>query len=231
MLHNSKGIALSYIKYKETSIIVKVYTELFGIQSYLVNGVRSSKSRVNRIALFQPLTLLDMIVYHKSKTDTLHRLSEVRNIYPFSSLPFDMVKTSLAIFMTELLVKCLREEEANPSLFDFLQRAIVGLEESSDGLESFHLFFMCQLATYLGFEIASASSFSNLLREYRYSDPPDQKSMANVSALINGDVSELKLAGKEARKRLLSQLIFYYRTHLDNFGDLKSLDVLKTVLR
>jgi DNA repair protein RecO (recombination protein O) len=75
MLHKTRGIALNYIRYRESSIIAKIYTEAFGIQSYIVNGVRSSKSKMNRIALFQPLTLLDMVVYHKSKEATIHRIS------------------------------------------------------------------------------------------------------------------------------------------------------------
>ena len=71
MLYKTRGIALNYIRYRESSIIAKIYTEAFGIQSYIVNGVRSSKSKTNRIALFQPLTLLDMVVYHKSKEETM----------------------------------------------------------------------------------------------------------------------------------------------------------------
>jgi DNA repair protein RecO (recombination protein O) len=231
MLHKTKGVVLNYLKYKESSIIAKVYTERFGIQSYVVNGVRSSKAKVNRIALFQPLTLLDMVVYHKSKLDTLHRLSEVRNLYPFSQLPFDIVKTSLALFITELLGKCLKEEEANPLLFEFLQRAVVELDETSEGLESFHLFFMCRLAGFLGFEVESMEHFTALLGEYRYSDLPDARLKESLFHLFAGDVDALRMAGKTSRARILAQLIFYYRTHMEGFGDIKSLDILKTVLR
>jgi DNA repair protein RecO (recombination protein O) len=84
MLHKTRGIGLSYLRYRESSIITKIYTEAFGIQTYIVNGVRSSKSKNNRIALFQPLTLLDMVVYHKNKEDTVHRISELKCYAPFS---------------------------------------------------------------------------------------------------------------------------------------------------
>lgn len=231
MLHKTRGIVLSYIKYKESSIIVKVYTELFGIQSYVVNGVRSSKSKGNRIALFQPLTLLDMVVYYKSKTDSLHRLSEVRNLHPFSSLPFDIAKTSLALFITEILVKCLKEEEANPPFFEFLLHAVSELDGLTEGLESYHLFFMHRLAGYLGFGIFSAEEFVDILREYRYSELPDQRMVTLIRALIAGNIEDLKQGGKERRAQLLSLMIFYYRTHIEGFGDVKSLDVLKAILR
>lgn len=231
MLHKTRGIVLSYIRFRETSIIAKVYTEVFGIQSYVVSGVRSSKSKANRIALFQPLTLLDMVVYHKSKTDTLHRLSEVRNLHPFGQLPFDMVKTSLALFMAEVMGKCLREEEPNEPLFDFLERSVTGLDEAKEGLESYHLFFMRYLAGYLGFGIGSADEFVGILREYRYSALPSGTQRSALEYLVAGDQEGLKNAGKSARAALLLQLLFYYRTHLENFGEMKSLDVLKEVMR
>jgi len=81
MLHKTKGIVLNYIKYSDTSIIAKIYTEAFGLQSYIVNSVRSSKAK-NKIALFQPLTLLEMVVYHKNHQG-LQRISEMRTAEPY----------------------------------------------------------------------------------------------------------------------------------------------------
>ncbi len=231
MLHKTRGIVLSYIRYRESSVIVRVYTEVFGIQSYVVSGVRSSKSKTNKIALFQPLTLLEMVVYHKSKSDTLHRLSEVRNLYPFRQLPFDMVKTSLALFIAELLGKCLKEEEPNEPLFNFIERAVVELDGLDEGLESYHLVLMRHLAGYLGFGIDSAAEFLEGLREHRYSVLPDGNNKKGIEFLLEGDYKSLKALGKGVRAALLSQMLFYYRTHMENFGEMKSLEVLKAVLR
>jgi DNA repair protein RecO (recombination protein O) len=125
MLHKTRGIGLSYLRYRESSIITKIYTEAFGIQTYIVNGVRSSKSKNNRIALFQPLPLLDMVVYHKNKEDTVHRISELKCYAPFHSIPFDVIKSSLALFITEILGKTLREEESNELLFRFIEESIL----------------------------------------------------------------------------------------------------------
>jgi DNA repair protein RecO (recombination protein O) len=230
MLYKTKGIVLSSIKFKESSIIVKIYTEAFGIQSYIVNGVRTNKSKFNKIALFQPLTLLDMVVYHKPGTDTLQRLSEVKNSYPFKTLPFDMVKTSLALFMAELMGKCLREEEGNDRLFIFLEESVVGLDRAEAGLESYHLFFMARLAGYLGFGIDSPVEFLKGLREYRYPVAADSLS-GPLSCLLKEDVTGLRQSGRAGRSELLSQLLYYYGVHLESFGEMRSLEVLRDVLR
>lgn len=231
MLHKTKGVVLNYIRFKESSIIARIYTEKLGIQSYLVNGVRSSKSKSNRIALFQPLTLLDMVVYHQSRPDALHRLSEVRNQHPFGMLPFDMVRTSLALFITELLGKCLKEEEPNEPLFQFLEHTVVALDSVEAGLESFHLSFMVHLAGYLGFGIETAGEFAAGLREHRYSSPPDEVQQQALDLLLGDNELAPLSIGKAARNALLAQLLFYYRTHLEGFGEMKSLEVLRAVLR
>lgn len=230
MLHKTKGIVLSYLKYRESSIIAKIYTETFGVQSYVINGVRSSRAKSNKIALFQPLTLLDMVVYHKSHRETLQRLSEVRNAYPFTQLPFDMVRTSVALFLAELLGKCLKEEEANELLFHFLEESVILLDQTDQGLESFHLVFMVQLASYLGFGIESTDQFKEVLRGFKYSFPDGDHDKGALESIILEQPEGLKKAGRVGRNILLAQLLFYYRVHLDHFGEIKSLDVLKAVL-
>lgn len=231
MLHKTRGIVLNYLKYRETSIIARIYTDAFGVQSYLVNGVRSSKAKLNRIALFQPLTLVDMVVYHKPGHDLLQRISEIRNSYPFTRLPFDMVRTSVALFMAELLGKCLKEEEPNEPLFRFLEESVMLLDQTEQGLESFHLVFMFHLAAYLGFGIESAQQFGDVLREFRYSFPEGNQSQAALASVVAGDFDGMKAAGRSSRNALLTELLFYFRCHMDNFGEFRSLDVLKTVLR
>ena len=126
MLHKTRGIALHTVKFSETSIIAKIYTELFGLQSYLIKGIRKQHSRI-KPGLFQPLTILDLTVYHK-ETGSLQSLKEVHNLYPYQSLPFDIMKSSIALFMNELIYKSIREEEPNQELFDFLFDACIDLD-------------------------------------------------------------------------------------------------------
>lgn len=231
MLHKTRGIALNYIRYRETSIIVKIYTEQFGVQSYIVNGVRSSKSKTNRIAFFQPLTLLDLVVYHKSKEQTLHRLSEVKCSVPFKSLPFDFVKSSMAMFITEILVKTLREEERNESLFDFLQDSILELENADGHFENFHLMFMVKLAFYLGFGSETSKEIEEQLTENAYPIPTDDRLREALQVFISAPYSYRYSLDRRRRNELLDAIIFFYKIHLEGMGEIRSVEVLRELMK
>jgi len=231
MIHKTRGIALNYLRYRETSIIAKIYTEEFGIQSYIVNGVRSAKSKTNRIALFQPLTLLDLVVYHKSKEQTIHRLSEIKCTLPFKSLPFDFVKSSIALFITELLVKTLREEETNNPLFEFLCESVSYLDETTAGYENFHLQFLAKFAFYLGFGAESVREIEEQLAEnlYPYTFEPDMKEALQVFLLLPYQATVR--IDRLQRSKLLDALVFFYKVHLEGLGEIKSLEVLRELMR
>lgn len=229
MLQKTQGIALSYIRYRETSIIARVYTEDFGLQSYIVNGVRSAKSKNNRIALFQPLTVLDMVVYYKDDRD-LHRLSEVKTNHPFQSLPFEVAKSTIALFVTEMLNKVLKEEAGSPILFRFLVDAVLFLEEARTNYENFHLAFLLKLSFFLGFGPESAREFENQLRENSYAFLPDDEMETALNTMLRQPIgTSLKLA-RASRNELLDALVAYYQIHIDTIGEVKSLPVLREVL-
>lgn len=230
MLHKTRGIALSYIRYRESSIIAKIYTEAFGIQSYIVNGVRSSRSKSNRIALFQPLTLLDLVVYHKSKADTLHRISEIKCRIPFRTLPYEIVKSSLGLFLTEILTKCLREEEENTPLFEFLEEAVMYLDRVEKSYENFHLHALIQLAFFLGFGLEAVEDFANELRMQHYPVSPDAVQNAALQTWLSAPFGTPVVLDKSRRLSLLNMLLFFYKIHLDSLGEIKSLEVLHEVL-
>jgi DNA repair protein RecO (recombination protein O) len=149
MLLKTKGIVLNQIKYRETSIITKIYTEDFGLKSYIVNGVRTKSSKT-KIGLFQPLTLLDLVVYYKEKT-TLHRISEIKCYSPYKSIPFEIKKSSIVLFLSEILNKTLKEEISNKELFDFLSTSLIYFDEVKEDYHNFHLQFLFQLSAFLGF--------------------------------------------------------------------------------
>ena len=111
MLHKTRGIALSYLKFKESSIIARIFTEAFGMQSYIVNNIRS-KTAKSKIALYQPLTILEMVVYHNKRKE-IHRIGEIKCSYIVQTIPYNIKKTSIALFLTELLNQTLREEGEN----------------------------------------------------------------------------------------------------------------------
>ncbi len=230
MLHKTRGIALSYIRYRESSIIAKVYTEAFGIQSYIVNSVRSSRSKSNRIALFQPLTLLDMVVYHKNKTDSLHRISEMKCRIPFHSLPFDVVKSCLGLFLTEILTKALREEEENTPLFEFLEDAVLYLDNAERDFENFHIHVLTQLAFFLGFGMETAADLANELRDNHYPARPDAMQQTALQIYLSAPFGVHVPLDKSRRLSLLNMLVFLYKIHLDSLGEIRSLEVLHEVL-
>ena len=97
MLHKTRGIVFSYTEYRETSLIVKIYTELFGIQSYIVNGVRKKNAKLN-VGWFQPLTLVELVVYHKERHG-LQRISEIRPMPALRDIPFYVIKSAIVLFL------------------------------------------------------------------------------------------------------------------------------------
>ncbi|MVM28793.1 DNA repair protein RecO [Spirosoma sp. HMF4905] len=229
MLQKTRGLALSYLRYRETSIIARIYTEEFGLQSYIVNSVRTARSKNNKIALFQPLTLLDMVVYNKHDRD-LHRLSEVKTSYPFQSLPFEVAKSTIAMFVTEMLNKVLKEEASSPMLFKFLVDSVLFLEEARTNYENFHLAFLLKLSFFLGFGPESAREFDDQLRENSYPFLPDNEMETALNIMLRQPVGTPIKLQRSARNELLDALVAYYQIHIDSVGEVKSLPVLREVL-
>ena len=148
MLYSTKGIVFHSLKYSETSIIVKIYTELFGIQSYLIRGIRKTHSKI-KPALFQSLNLLDLEVYHREQA-SLQSIRDLHLAVPYQTIPFDIRKSSVALFINELLYKSIREEEPNPDLFGFLWNTCLALDSTQESVSDFHIRFTVQLMHYLG---------------------------------------------------------------------------------
>ena len=231
MLHKTRGIVLHYLRYRETSIIVKMYTEEFGLQSYLENSVRSPKAK-NKIALFQPLTLLDLVVYRRPDGG-LTRLSEIRCHTPFSSLPYDFFKASMGMFITEVLGKTLKEETANPAMFTFLFDSIRWLDEATVNFENFHLQFLLKFASYMGFAPQSAEEILEQLTSngnLRLVDSQAEESTF-LNRLIGAEYGESIKVSHFLRRNALDLILSFYRLHVENFNEIKSLPVLQEVMR
>ena len=223
MLHKTKGIVLNYIKYSDTSIIAKIYTEAFGLQSYIVNSVRSSKAK-NKIALFQPLTLLEMVVYHKNHQG-LQRISEMRTAEPYFTIPFDIHKTSISIFLSEILLKTLKEETANQELFDFLYHSFHALDKIEKNTLNFHVSFMLRYSFYLGFFPADVKSvWENSL----YMPSPDI--ITYVENCMKHTYFESFASTNAHRREALDIIIAFYKNQIESFGDLHSIAILREVL-
>ena len=228
MLYKTDGIVLNFIKYRDTSIIVKIYTRLFGLQTYIINGIRSSRSK-QKIALYQPLTQLEMVVYKKEHAN-INRLSEVKCAAQYTSIPFEFKKSTLAIFLTEVLNKSLKEETEDPLLFQFLKHSLFTLDQLKENFESFHIQFMCQLSHYLGFSILSAEEVFSQVHEHTNHQGLASLEKEMLDNLIKAEYGETPPSNGTVRRDLVNILIKFYQLHIHSFGDIKSLAILADVL-
>jgi DNA repair protein RecO (recombination protein O) len=240
MLSKTRGIVLQHYKYSESSIIARIFTEEFGLQSYIVKGVRSKKSRI-RLALFQPLSLLDLVVYHRESKD-LHNLKETSVAFPYHHVHQDVVKRSILMFLNEVLFKSLREESPDKALFNWLFNALTWLDLTDKNVVNFHLLFMIQLSRFLGFypkriQFYDAAVFDlqegvldNTLPEHpNYLTGTVVQKVEDLLDLSFEEIGELVMNSGE-RRQLLEGLITYYRLHMPGFGEVKSSEILKTIL-
>lgn len=230
MIHKTRGIVLGFIKYRETSIIARIYTEAFGMQSYIVNSVRTGqKKSKSKISFFQPLTLLELVVYHK-KNSGLNRISDIKCTDLYTTLPYDFKKSAIALFVAEVLNKSLREEESNTSLFDFLYSSLQMFDHMAVGYENFHLQLMLKLSRYLGFAPQSAEAFFDHLHDMTGKADISTAELNLVNHWLNQPYTEVMKSKQETRRMLLSDIIKLYQWHVEGFGELKSLSVLREVV-
>lgn len=220
MLHKTRGIVFRFTKFRETSIIVTIFTEAFGLQSYIVNGVRS-KSAKNKIALYQPLTLLNLVVYHRENAN-LERIKEISCFHPYHSLTADVRKSTLAMFLTEVLNKTVKEESHAAEIFGFLCESLITLDALKEGHENFHLIFLLKLSRYLGFGAHQAHQVLG-----RQGLDMETERMLNL--LITAEYDTALKIDHMQRRTLLELLLKFYARHMD-LGEIRSVQVLREVL-
>src|SRR6187402_2719170 len=243
-LHKTKGIVLRAVKYGETSLIVTMFTELFGLQSYLVNGVRTTtKKGSGKANLFQPTAILDLVVYH-NELKHLNRIKEFKWSYLYQHIFSDVPKNAVALFMIELLTKCLKQPEANPELFEFIEDAFIHLDESNNAvMANFPLYFALHLPVFFGFRISDHYSTENSILDLQegtfVQERPDHfhflegKQAEVTSELLKimqpEELEQVKL-NHDFRRQLLFAYETYYALHIQEFGTMKTLPVLREVL-
>jgi DNA repair protein RecO (recombination protein O) len=238
MYHKTKGIVLHTIKYSETSVIAKIYTEKLGLQSYIVKGVRAAKSK-SKAAMLQPLTLLEMEVSHRENKQ-LQYIREFRRSFVFQSIPFDTLKSTISFFLLEVITKAIREHEPNIEMFEFIYDALCALDEEKKLNPDFHLLFLVHLSRYLGF--APHGNFSETNAYFEMSegiftseqgtmyimDKKESRLLSNLLEKNLFDNTPLKISRAD-RKQLMRNLLKYYQLHLENFN-LKSPEILEEIL-
>lgn len=240
MLHKTRGIVFKTTDYSESSVVVQVFTEKFGLQSYLINGVKKPKAKI-RQNMLQPLHLLDMVVYHKP-AGNIQRVAEIRQYPVFQSIPYHVVKSSLVLFLNEVLYKVIRQQTADEVLFEFLFHAIEILDRMENGLANFHLYFLLRLTRFLGFypdrNFSASADFFDLKHGNYTRKPPNhafilkQPQTAIWTALLHSNfnmLENIRIAAAD-RKIILNKILDYYHLHIEGMGQVKSHIVLEEVL-
>ena len=221
MLTKTNAIVLRFVKYRDSSIIVTVFTQELGLKSYIVNGVRSTKSK-GRIALYQPLTLLNLVVYNKETAD-INRISEARCHIPLHNIATSPFKSAIAMFIAEVLNKTIKETVPNEPLFQFIQDSLIVLNEQVSSFENFHLIFLTKLSIFLGF---GPNNPSDVI-------PPDvgtdwEALTALMQSIMSATYIDEVPMNRASRQSLLNYLLHFFNEHLE-MGEVKSIAILKTL--
>ncbi len=236
MLITTRALVISALKYGEADLIVKCYTEEAGLKSYLLRGILKSKKGKLRTAMFQPAMQLELVAVHKDK-GTLESIREAKVIQPYVSLHTDIFKSSIILFLSEMLRNSIQEEEANHPLFAFLEHAFLWLDLHEHSA-NFHLLFLLELTKYLGFYPDTSTvqyDYFNLETgifeptESRYSI--SEENLDTLKALLGTNfdaISEIKLNQKR-RTAFVNMLLAYYELHLHGFKKPRSLAVLSAL--
>ncbi len=239
MWQKTSGIVLRTVKYKDTALMATVYTESGGRASFAVSVPQRARKSGVRAAFFQPLALLEMEADFRP-TASVHRLKDVKLLYPFATLPFDPCKSAIALFLAEFLYHALREEAENRPLFAYLRHSLEWLDTCGAGYSNFHLVFLMRLSRFLGlypnlehyragdcFDLRAACfTPSRPVAHTDYIAPAEAAHLARLMRM-NYDTMRFFRLGRAERARILEVILAYYRLHLPSFPVLKSPEVLK----
>ena len=237
--YKARGVVLSTVKYGESGVVVQMLTDRYGRQSYMIQGVRSSRGRGSKMALFQPLFVLEFEGLESSHSD-LHKMREVQNDIVFKSLPYDIRKSTIALFMAEVLYRLVGESEANESLFNFVYNSVRALDEIEEGVANFHLWFLANLSRYLGYfpgnEYRKGWWFDMREGVFVRDMPLHDHAMNAEEAELLRDLTEADLEclgeiplNREQRVAMLARLVEYYSIHLEAIRSVRSIEILQEV--
>ena len=220
MVSKTNGIVLNYIKYKETSIISKIYTKEFGLKSYLINGVRTKKGKFN-ISSFQPLSLLELVVY-ENKNSQIGRIKELKFDKIYFTNHHVQKKISICLFISEVLLKLITFQVPDKNQFNFVRNSLIELDEVVDNYENFHIIFLIKFSKYLGFEISNISDFPNIKFE-------NELVISFLSEIIISKYSSNIKSTSSVRNKALEIIIVYFREKTELNINFNSNRILKNI--
>jgi DNA repair protein RecO (recombination protein O) len=242
MLLKTRGIVFRTLKYGESSVITDIFTEEKGLHSFIASGVRTVKSKMH-FNLFQPMSVLDMVTYYRDDRTTLHRIKELRADYLFQSIPFDIKKGSICLFLAEICQKALQDVDENRPLFEYLIDTLVFLDTTQNPIANIHLHFMMGLSEFMGFQPSADFEEGDLLyfdlKEGTFSRTPaihgnimEPQDTQKMFFLLKNPIEEchkLQMTRQE-RKLLLQHFLRFYQQHIPEFSEVKTPEILEAVL-
>ena len=235
-----QGIVLQSIRYGDTSLIVRIFTRNYGLQSYMMKGAFNRGSK-NRVALFQNMNLLQFVEAGRPTKGTLKYMKEAQLVHIYQSVPFAMNKSAILMYVSELLTKTITEQEQNEALFDFIVRSMLWLDLVETHYGNFPLFFTLELTRHLGFypkanhqegwcfDMMEGSFAHDLPLHPYYLEPDESKLFASLLDLGIDEVCAFPIRASQ-RRELLDKFILYMRLHAPVMNDFHSHEVLKEVL-
>lgn len=239
MLEKTRGIVLHSLKYSDSGIVVHLYTRKFGRQSVLIKGMRNKKMGKHNI-MFQSMFALNIEMYYKPSRE-MQMLKEFSLTEPFYSIQNDIRKSSVAIFLGEVLSSVLGEETPHEELFDFIENSISWFDRSESGFSNFHLSFLAHLTRFLGIKPSMPENDGKFFFDMRngrfqpvppfHGDYANDTSSSYISMLLKHPVEEsgsISLTGRQ-RNEILEILVKYYSFHLPSLKKINSLEVLKEI--
>lgn len=237
-LFKSIGIVFRSVKYSETSLILDIFTREKGMRSFIVSGVRSAKSR-NKASLYQHLNILDLVAYDKD--NKLARIKECKMDHYYQKLSYDVVRSSIGLFLLEVCKNVIREKEENIELFDFIHERLKLLDSAeSQNFGLFPIKFLLELSQFIGFmpynNFDTGTPYFDLyngrfipeMTEKYVSNREVSGSIAMIDNTSMDELVHLKI-NRDLRNHIIDDLIIYYRLHIDQFKELKTLGVLRTI--
>lgn len=239
MILTSSGIVLSTVRYTDSSVIARVYTEAKGLRSFMVRTGKG-KNALQKTALLQPLSLIE-VSFSDDERKKLPNLRSIERDTALTTIPFNPVKTCIALFVSEIISRAIEEEEPNSEMFKFLKSCVLQLDDELDSAANFHLKFLVEFTRFLGFypnsEFSSGTRFDLTEGEFIVNDPvhpyhlTPELSVKFHQLLTTGmsTYASVRISNIE-RRELLQKLIDYYRLHLDGMKEIKSHKVLEEVL-
>jgi DNA repair protein RecO (recombination protein O) len=238
MLTKTEAIVLRSIKYGDARVIVDLFTRRHGRVPFIVSIPRSPKARIKK-QYFQPMTLLTVEFDLRPQTE-LQKLHDVSLLTPLPSLYGDAAKLALSLFTAEFLSHALRDEQQNEPLFSYIASSIEWLDGSPAHFANFHLVFLMRLSRFLGFypnlEVSGeAYSYFDLRSASFCTAPPLHhdflmpQEASHIRLLMRMDFATMHLfrLSRAERNRILELLLHYYRLHLPDFPELRSVQVLQ----